>query len=474
MKNTVKILNIVLLVLSMLITSCRKEESEFIGNAPEQSLGAGSNAANLLFRTSLKDGSADNILDQASCFSIELPVTVIANGTEITVETEEDLDQIEIIFEESDEDTDTLEIVFPVTIIFSDYTQELVSSADELDSFADTCPGENEVDEDIECVDIAYPISISIFDSNTELFDSITLENDEMLYDFIEQLDEDDVVEVEFPILLVLTDGSELEISDLEGLENTIESFIEACDEDDDNDFSDDNCNDCTVEQLQAAFAGCADFGVNKFSLNGENLKGQYDDLSFDFQGDGTVTVTSDMENFSGTWSASGSGNDIIMVINIPSLNDFNASWNVNRILETPGITKITLNEGDGNTLRFQDACNNGNNGGNNGSNVDTILEDGMWQVASYLNGAIDETANFSGYSLTFNNDGTVIADNGTPINGTWSIENGDTRLVLDFGGAAPFDQLNIDWLVDSVSDTQVELLETGSADGDTLVLAKI
>ncbi len=350
-----------MLALSMFNSSCREEEFAFEGTPPEQSLQADSNVANLLFRTTLNDGSTDNILDQASCFSIDLPVTVIANGTEITIEEKEDLDEIEVIFEEFDDDADTLEIVFPVTITFSDYTEEMVSSTEELENFAATCPEENEDDDDIECIDIVYPLTLSIFNPTTELFDTVSFENDQMLNDFIEQLDEDDVVNIEFPITLVLTDDTELEIGDLEQLENTIEGFIEACDEDDDNDFDDDNCNDCSVEQLQAAFAECPDFGVNKFSLNGQNLKSQYDDLAFDFQEDGNVTASSNTESFTGTWSATGSGNDIIMVIDIVDLDDFNLEWTLNRILDTPGRTKITLHEGDGNVLRFQDACNNGN-----------------------------------------------------------------------------------------------------------------
>ena len=186
-----------------------------------------------------------------------------------------------------------------------------------------------------------------------------------MLFDFIDGLEDDDIVNIEFPILLVLSDDTELEASNLDELEDIIEGVIDDCDEDDDNDFDDDNCNDCTVEQLQAAFAGCPDFGVNKFSLNGQNLKSQYDDLSFDFQEDGTVTATSDTDSFSGTWSASGSGNDIAVIIDITGLDDFNVQWTLNRILDTPGVTMITLVEGDGNILRFKDACNNGNGNGN-------------------------------------------------------------------------------------------------------------
>ncbi|MGX1929044.1 hypothetical protein [Flagellimonas sp. 2504JD4-2] len=358
MKNSIKVLGLVLLGLGMLNISCRSEEFESIGDVPEQSIQANTTVANLLVRTAMKDGSTDNILDQASCFSIAFPVNVIANGTELTIENEEDLDEIEVIFEESDEDTDTLEIIFPVTIVYSDYTEAEVTSAEELDDLAEACPGENEDDEDIECVDIVYPINVSIFNPTTELFDTITLQNDKKLHDFIDGLDADDIVNIEFPIVLVLSDDTELEVSDLDGLESALEEAIDSCDEDDDNDFMDDNCNDCTVEQLQAAFADCPDFVVNKFSLDAQNLKSQYDHLSFNFQADGTVSASSDTENFSGTWSASGSENDIFLVLDITDLNDFNLEWNVNRILDTPGVTMITLIQGDGNVLRFKDECN--------------------------------------------------------------------------------------------------------------------
>ena len=460
MKNPIKLFSFLIVSLTIMNTSCRKEESEFIGTSPEQGLEANSNVANLLFRTSLKDGSEDNILDLASCFSIKLPVTVLANNTELTIEKEEDLDQIELIFEESDDDTDTLEIVFPITIVFSDYTEADISNEDELEGFAETCPEENAEDEDIECIDIQYPIDISTFDSNTELFDNISLENDEELNDFIEDLDDNDVVTIDFPIVLVLTDGVEIEVNDLDELENTIENLKDSCDEDDDNDFYDDNCNECTIEQLEAALTSCANFVVNKFSLNGENLKNQYDELSFNFQEDGSINVNSDTETFSGTWSATGIGNDIVVVIEITGLDDFNLTWNLNRILATPGVNKVTLRLDNDNVLRFQDTCNE-----NTGVNVNTALQDGSWGVSSYFDGTIERASDFSGYALTFNTDGTVIADNGSPTNGTWSLENGNTQLVLDFGASSPFDQLNINWRIDTVSDNNIELSEIGTGD---------
>ncbi|MGB5782809.1 MAG: hypothetical protein WBM42_13115, partial [Eudoraea sp.] len=95
MKKTPKLLSVLLILLSILIVSCRQEENEFIEATPEETLKANSNVANLLLRTSMNDGSDDNIIDNASCFSIDLPVTVNVSGLEIIVDSEEDFDTIE-------------------------------------------------------------------------------------------------------------------------------------------------------------------------------------------------------------------------------------------------------------------------------------------------------------------------------------------------------------------------------------------
>ena len=66
MKNSNVLIGFLLLFLSLLNTSCRKEESVFEGATPQDRLVVGSNAYTLLTRTALHDGSYDNIIDQAS------------------------------------------------------------------------------------------------------------------------------------------------------------------------------------------------------------------------------------------------------------------------------------------------------------------------------------------------------------------------------------------------------------------------
>ncbi len=51
------------------------------------------------------------------------------------------------------------------------------------------CHDENEEDDDIECIDFQYPISISIYNTEFEIIDTVSIANDEALYNFIESLE---------------------------------------------------------------------------------------------------------------------------------------------------------------------------------------------------------------------------------------------------------------------------------------------
>lgn len=198
MSFLIKKLSLLLTVLLISLFSCRDAEIIDVDGSGDPALKANSEVATLMQRTSKNDGSNDNILDNANCFNLKFPVTVFANGLEIIVNSEADLDLVEDIFDELDDDSDEIVLNFPVIIVFSDFTEVMINNYDELDKYLDDCQGENEYDDDIECLDFVYPINAIIFNTNTELTNNITISNDEAMYHFIEDLDDDDVVTISF------------------------------------------------------------------------------------------------------------------------------------------------------------------------------------------------------------------------------------------------------------------------------------
>ncbi len=475
-----KSLKIVTIILSLVLLnfSCRQEEFEYFPPEEQQTL-ANSMVADLLERTALNDGSIDNIIDKSNCFTVKLPVIVKVNGTDLLVDTEDDYINIEAIFEASDDDIDDLEIQFPIEIILTDFTNVLVVDQAEFDSFSASCNGENVVDDDIECLDIQYPITASIFNQTTEVFDNRSITSDSQLYNFIDDLENDDIVDISFPIDVVLADGTGISIGSLIQLEEVIDNAKDSCDEDDDYDYNDDDCDNCTTNQLADLITSCTNWKVDKLERNDQDLEDNYSGYQFNFAADGTLTAANNSNSFSGTWESSGSANSIAFALNIPNLSDFNANWNLHEIEQTGGENQIDFRLGD-DRLRFESNCSTGGNGGDgdgsgNTGTLASILSDGLWVVGSYTEDAEDQTSNYSGYTFNFNSDGTAVADNSSITNGTWSPQNSDSELLLNFGTAAPLDEFDDTWDVISVTDTQVELRDVSGGNGgtDTLILSK-
>src|SRR5690606_11688131 len=119
---------------------------------------------------------------------------------------------IEAIFNEFDDDDDVVEIQCPITIILSDYSQINIDSYAQLEEFAQECFGENEDDDDIECIDFVYPFTISVYNADFQVIDTVTIETDAQLFSFIGNLQGGVLASINFPVNLLLADGTTIEV----------------------------------------------------------------------------------------------------------------------------------------------------------------------------------------------------------------------------------------------------------------------
>jgi len=355
--KVLKILTLCLLVATS-ISSCRTEESELIETPTDDTIQPNSSIANLMKRTTSNDGSVDNIIDYANCFTVQLPISVTANGVQLTIYTANDYDAVEYVFDEFDDDNDTIIISYPITIILEDYSEVIISDSTELLSYSSNCLGENVMDDDIECLDFVYPISASVFNINNELIDTVYLYEDNELYHFIDQIDANDIVTLNFPITVVLFDSSQIVLNSLTELETAINDSSNSCDEDDDYDFNDDDCDNCTPVELESFLTDCSNWIVDKLERNGNDYDDLYDDYFFNFYTDGSIVVDYPGGTDYGTWITSGTGNNIEVVIDIPELPYCNNNWILHEMQQQTGETKIDLRVGGGDRLRYESTCN--------------------------------------------------------------------------------------------------------------------
>lgn len=320
----------IILSFCLVITSCREESDELIEAEENQILESSSNVANLMLRTVKNDGSKDDIIDGTSCLSIALPVTVVVNGSVVTVVSENDFETIEDILTDNDatNEEDVIEYQFPITIILSDFTEIEVNDQNQLDDLIVNCEEQDEEDT-IVCIDFQYPFMVSVFDTSNELIETITFNNDRQLYLFLVDLQESDIVNLSFPISVILNDDTVIVIDDLDALENSIEGITDDCDG-----FDDDSI-DLFVEVITEK-----SLRVQKFKDDQSNETMNYKDYTFDFSNDGTVTIILTNEDgtstIDGNWSVITSDEG-----NLEATFDFGSEIPLDKLSRTWKVKKI-------------------------------------------------------------------------------------------------------------------------------------
>ncbi len=426
-----------LVVLFTLTAISCQDEIDVLEPGPDESetITSSSVAATLMQRTAANDGSHDNIIDRFSCGTVVLPVTVSVNGIEITIDSEEDIEYIEKLFDEFEDDEDILEIFFPITIVMGDFTEITINSQSELEALIDEC---EEEDDDIECIDFKYPITFFTYDANNQQTGTVVIESDRQMHLFFKELSENDRVALQFPVTLILYDGSEIVVDSNAELVAAIQEAKDECDEDDDNDYNDD---DFDKERLDAYLVECP-WIVTEVKRENVDQTPQYRDYVLNFFENGTVVARAFAgAAIEGTWQTRVTDSGVKLTLDFDTLLDFNLEWIVYEIEEG----KIKLYTEGGNRIRMKQACDLVDQDPNT---LREILRECVWIIkrVKYNGEPIDRLL---GYEFEFQAEGVVTLSNGVNTSqGSWEISetaNGTLAVALSFGDEP---QVNFEWPV--------------------------
>jgi len=332
--------------MAMVTLACQSEEPFETDIDAELTLAAESSVTEMMRRTTSKDGSYDNIVDGASCLSIQFPYAVTVNGVEIYLETIEDLARIEKILDTAEQPDGTdygneweaedgdevgqhdekgqpaIEIAYPILVTTADYTDIEIHDAAELDHQAGMC-AEGGGDTDIECADLRYPIDLFTYNPSFQQTGNLSVADDKEFWRFLAGLTDIDLISLDFPVVLELSDGSELSVNTNSEMGEALKLALDSCDEDDDTDHNDD---DFTKGSLDSLLVTCP-WMVKKLKRAHITDAENYQDYLLVFNADRTLISDDGLGPVSeGEWSVTVSDYRVFLNLQFEDDEAFNVS----------------------------------------------------------------------------------------------------------------------------------------------------
>ncbi|MEN8248982.1 MAG: hypothetical protein ABFS32_08620 [Bacteroidota bacterium] len=286
----------------LILIGCQKEFIDTREPDKSVTITANDNIAELILKVVLKDGSYDNIIDGCSEISIKFPYSILIEDQEYNINSQEDID---VIMKDHFFERDDIEIVFPITVFYSNYSEETLNNPDELEEIQEQYNTELS-DDDIECIDFVFPIEIALYNTARQITDVVTIDNDYDLYSIFNNID-DLVIEISFPIVLELSDGQQISIDDNFQLEEEIDRVLDSCDEDDEYEF--DDADYPFVELITGS-----EWNVSWYSDTTDETS-SFSGYTFTFSSDLSVLVNTGTSTVEGAWEVDAHSDSIFLEI---------------------------------------------------------------------------------------------------------------------------------------------------------------
>jgi hypothetical protein len=321
--------------------SCQKEELEITEQKSNpETLTATSQLANLVIRVTQNPTSGDNILDNSSCFSVVLPVTVIVNNEQIVVATASDYQLVQNAIDQFATDDDIVNFVYPITIQFQNSQTQIILNSDMLDDVIDNCGDDDGLDE-IDCIQFMYPININVYDANNQFAQTIAIQTDVQFYNFIDNLSSNQIIAFQFPIAIIDSNGLSVTITSNQQLLEFIDDSIDDC-----------NSNSGGGSGGNTDFATVLTSGSWKITYFFDDVDETtiFNSYNFVFNPNGT-SIASGNQVINGTWNTylNSGTQKLNLVFDGLTLDEIEEDWNI--IEFTPTLIRLKhVSGGNGGT----------------------------------------------------------------------------------------------------------------------------
>lgn len=197
---------------------CYEDDSQVIES--RDALHRSSVLTPLIKSITLHNANFDDHIDNTSCFSLVFPYEVNINSNRRTISSIQDLNSID--------ENDQVQILFPVSIVFFDYTQHKVNTASELRLLTNSCEEKFDIEHN-PCLNFDFPIVIKEFNELDGTFETLNLISNEELFQYVDNLHDSDVYEIDYPILLLDSNSDGHVINSNSEFEEAFEASLTGC-----------------------------------------------------------------------------------------------------------------------------------------------------------------------------------------------------------------------------------------------------
>ena len=309
-----------IVALSLLALSCETEET-VIKNSPANNLVGNTALSGKLRRMAQSPTTADNMIDNSSCFAINFPYSVVANGEPLTLQSEAGYQAVRNVLNQNAGGSDVVTIDYPIAVTYDDYTEGTLSTQAQFNQVVAACTGSVE----LSCMSFAYPLGVKSYNSQNQLAQSFNLGNKQALFELIETLDTYDAVEFSYPVIFNAPDGLALTIQNNQELEAAIDTYTEQCME---------LLNPEPGPVFEEVIVQGSWYISYFFMISDQTAS--YADYDFAFSSNGTILVTADVMS-PGAWIVNAGQTEVGLAFMDPALIGVGPDqyWTITSITET-------------------------------------------------------------------------------------------------------------------------------------------